>query len=704
MDKSIILVGGTNLKAYLDNNCFDDFNVVKTYFGMSPLSLGETKRVKNIPKERLTLPVRFDANNDFNGFLSKNQSDFIFLDFQKALANVICIDGHFYTDRPNEDDDFYKLNREHVIAIDGKNPEKYFDKLDSLADIILKHYTPKNTVLISSFVPSYYTVGKYVRSHKNKFAYNNFFLTLEKHFAEKTGCIYYDKSKYFYNEKRAGAPTKYAVFESCFYDMAKSDFEGIVSGKKTSPLPDYKVYVERYAALQSTLDKKCFGVFLDKSDNTDRFLMACPPKFCLDNKINFARLKSSASSGKLFGAKPSIKFSGIYREFLKAEKKNPAALKHPERIFDNNISVKHLLNEIRSASDVEHKKQITYKNYGQYYYTVFKKSSAEITPPHVVDVIGTCISRFVFNFNENDFVVNNFAFHFVPIMTDVKANYENGLFDESKWEEKILKMQCDCCIKDFLGKNKAEWLVMDLFTLTALTAFSIGGKPVCMMGRSFAKRNGFESIEISKTYSDEFIVSELKKFAETLRSMYGDNIILIKSRRQIKKVDDTDKIVPYTNPVANGERNRKNDIYTEAFCKYSGCWLVDISDQFLSDDRSFVTLSPAHFEEECYLEEGKIIKNIIENKPKQKRFSDYSADVRLARILRFIKAGNSADELEELFHGKKPDSFVVRMSAEDIEKNYDFILSMYNKSYKTDEEFEADIKKIKINTSQNTTE
>ena len=56
--KKILLVGGSVLKAHLDNGCFESFNIVKEYFGMSPFSLGEFPRTENISKDRLTLRLR----------------------------------------------------------------------------------------------------------------------------------------------------------------------------------------------------------------------------------------------------------------------------------------------------------------------------------------------------------------------------------------------------------------------------------------------------------------------------------------------------------------------------------------------------------------------------------------------------------------------------------------------------------------------
>ncbi len=692
MNKKIVLVGGTVLKACLDNGCFKNNIIVAKYFGMSPISLGETKRTRNVPKERLTLLQRYDVNNDFNGFLSKNKADFVFVDLQKSIADLLMVNGQYCTNQPSSGDTFYAENQDSIEHVTDYKPEKYFDKLDRFADTILKYYSPDSIILLSSFVPRFYTAGKYVRTHKNIFKHNDWYDAFESRFQSRTGCIYYNKSRFYFNEKRSGKPIKYSIFEQEFFDEAKSDFEKIINHKTFSKVPSYSYSVKRYAKLCNTLDKKCFDVFLDKKDAVDRFLLSCPPEFCLKNCGDFELLKIPK---RFFGAKPRKKFRKTFAAFLSAEACTDfdIKIKDSELLFSNGIRVKPLLEAVRSTAAVRYKKQVNFFNYGYFYNQLFPdKQLQQASPelPEVVDVAGTCISRFIFNFNEKDFSVNNFAFHYVPIMTDIPAKYDKSIINENNWDERMLKLQCDCGLEEFLSRNKAPWFVCDLFTLTALTAFLINGKPVCMMGRGFAKEHKFENIEISKRFDDDFIISELKKFVKMIKRLYGDNIILVKSRRQIYKVDDTGKIVPYTNEKVNSERNQKNDIYNKAFQSFANCYYVDIADQFLSDDHSFVTLSPAHFEEECYLEEGKIIKYIIKNKPKQKIFDDYSPEVRLNRILRFKRAGNSSEALEKLFFRKVPDKYIIRFDSEDIAENFDFLLNLYEKNYASSEELKND--------------
>lgn len=687
MSRKIILIGGTVLKAHLDNNCFKPMTLVNKYFGMSPFSLGEQPRVQNVPKERLTLPLRYDANNDFNGFLKKNPADYIFIDLQKILVDLLEIEGHFCTNQPNTDDEFYSSNQDKIVTVTENKYEHFYSVFDQFAKIIRQYFEPQNIVLLSSYVPTFYATGRQVRPHKNKFKHNDWYLHFEKRFTDATGCIYYDKCRYYFNEKRPGKPIKFAVYESEYYTEAASDFLSIIHNKEFSRQPDYRFCVQRYARYYATLNKKFLSLFLSDDDPVDRFLMCCTDDYAEKNCEQYASLKQKDGFFKTFLSKihsNSNEFLNTYNAFLSATK-NPDNISNADLLFKNNIMVPQLLKSIRSKSDIYLKKQITYNNYGDFYH----KSSPQKLP-RAVDVIGTCVSRFIFNFNEIDFAVNNYAFHYMPVMTDVKAEYNNNLFDDNIWAQKMMKLQADCGLRDFLSKSKADWAVVDIFPLIELTAFLIDGKPIGSSDH-FGKAKHLEGVLIYEHYTEEEILSELKKFADLLKSLYGDRIILVASRRQIFKVDDTDKIVHYTNEQVNTLRNDKCKIFEKAFCEYTGCWYVDIVGQFFSDDRSFVSVSPVHYEDSCYFEEGKIIKKIIDEKPAQKVFSDYDINTRLKRIIHFKKSGNEIDALRRIFD-KWQDEILLGLTAKQIERNLDYLKNIYLTD-KLTPEIEKELKK-----------
>ena len=667
--KKILLVGGSVLKAHLDNDCFESFNIVKEYFGMSPFSLGEFPRTENISKDRLTLRLRYDINNDFKGFLKKNPAKYIFIDLQKILADLIEIDGKYCTNQPENEDEFYTSKQDSILTVTDFKYKDFYDKFDGFIEIIKSYFKSNKIILLSSYVPVYYTVGRQVRVHKNKFKYNKWYLHFEKRFVEKTGCIYYDKSRFYFNEKRRGESIKYAVFENEYYNEAKRDFLSIIKRKRFSDKADYNLSVKRYVRYYPTLDKKFLNAFLSDKDSVDKFLMSCPEKYVLDNSQNFFILKNNKTSQSLLSKLSSNDFLMTYNTFLNISENSDYKTENIDLIFKNKIRIPQLLKYVRNESSNSFPKQITYYNYGYFYHKNPQKM------PIVVDVVGSCVSRFIFNFNEKDFVVNNYAFHYMPIMSDKKVSYPENLFSADIWEHRMMKLQADCALQSFVNKNKAEWVVVDLFPLIELTAFMLDGKPIGSAGH-FGLKKKLEEISVYERFSEDIIISELKKYSELLKSLYGDKIILIASQRQVFKVNDIELIVPYTNKEVNSLRNKLIRKFEKAFLEFTNCYYVNIVNQFFSDDSSFVSLSPVHYEDECYIEEGKIIKKIIRETPSEKVFTEYDVDTRINRILRFKKSGNQNEHLKYIFSSWQ-DEILLNLDSEQIEENYDALKSVY---------------------------
>ena len=659
MKKKLLLVGGTVLNQHFKEGCFDKYNIVESYFGMSPFSLGESPRIGNVSKLSLNLKLRYDVNNDFPGFLNKNKADVIIVDIQKIVDDLLQINGHYCTWQDKSKDEFYTSRSDNRICVTDMKFADFYNLFDSYTDMILKCYNSKNIVLITSCVPMYFAVDYRVRKHKNRFIYNGWYKHFEERFVSRTGCTFYDKSKYYINEKRPGEKTRFAVFEQDYYTEAKRDLELILNGKKYDREPDYAISIKRYIRYLPTLDTKYRDLFLSKDDSVDRFLMACPADFVQDNIQNFIKLKKNGLKHHLFLSKDIYKYIYIYHAFLHAEN-DPAHAEDIDLIFKNNLQVPSVLNYVREHCDLRFKKQATYNNYADLYY------GKPVELPLAIDNIGCCISRFIFNHAEKDFCVNNYAFHYMPLMMDLKVDYSPEIFDESNWEHRMIKLQLDCGINDYLKKNPADWVVIDLYPLVELTAYMCNGKPIGMAGH-FGRSVGFQNTHMNEYYDDETIASELKKYADFLKSIYGNNIILIASRRQTMMISDTDKLVPYSNPEVNDKTNSDVRKYEKIFTDYTDCYYVDIVQDFFSDERSQTNLSPVHFEPICYTEEAKIIKRIITTLPEQKHFTEYEPAAHAERILRLKKANNTNNVLMSAFHSEF-DRELINMSKSQLEK------------------------------------
>lgn len=652
----VLLVGGTVVRQHLEEGCFDGCEVVKTYFGMSPLSLGEKPRVPNVDKERLTLRLRYDANHDFKGFLKNNPADYIFIDIQKLLADLMTVDGHYCTYQDGNDDVFYTSHRDSLVHVTEHEYKTFHALFDSFTDMIRARYHARRIVLLSSYVPSCFAVGERVNIHGNRFRYNGWYEHFEKRFARRSGCIYYDKSRYYINDRRDGQPVKYAVFEPEYYAEAGADFARILRHRRYDRKADYAFSVRRYARYCTALDKKFMNAFLNKKDGVDSFLMSCPGAFALAHTEDFVRLKRMSALRRRLGRG---ELEEIYRAFRRPERSPRNKTAPAELIFAHDIRSPRLLEHLRRHADVAYPKQITYLNYADFYHGTLDRDRL----PMPVDIVGCCVSRFIFNHSERDFCVNNYAFHYMPVMADVKATYPKGLLDDTVWEHRMMRLQADCGLREYLSANPAPWVVVDLFPLIELTAFLLGDKPIGS-ATYYAVDRGCVPVRIYEAYSEDFICAELDKYISLLQEIYGDHIILVASRRQIYKVNEEDRIVPYTNPEANGPRNEAIKRFERYFVQRSGCRYVNIVDQFFADDRSLGSLSPAHYESDCYREEAEIIRRIICERSGQRVFERVSEPTRERRVRRLIRAGNTPEVLREHLGGEDYAALIEASAAQ----------------------------------------
>lgn len=657
-EKKILLVGGTVLRQHKEHGCFDDCEIVRELYGLSPLSLGERGRVQNVPKERLTLPLRYDCNHDFEGFLRKNPSDYIIVDLQKMVDTLMKVDGRYCTYMPKNKDPFYTEHKDDLVHVtDGKFPD-FYQLFDSFTDMIKSRYSPDKIILLASFVPQRYAIGRQANRHFKRFAYNGWYNHFEERFVQRTGCAYYAKSRYYINEKKPGQKVRYAIFEDEYYTEARRDIDLIMQGAAYDPEPDYSLSIRRFVRYSDNLDRRFMTDFLPQEDDVNRFLMCCTGRVAGEMTDELVRLKAMSPEERADCGDDNELYR-LYHAFVRSERQQATA-EDTELLLSRDLRVPSVLAQIRAASGLRYPKQISYRNMAAYYHGVL--SDDELPIP--VDVIGCCVSRFIFNFDEEHFCVNKYAFHYMPVMTDKKVRYKQDLFDNNNWEHRMMKLQADRGLRDFLGSDHADWAVVDIFPLIELTAFKIKNKPIGSASGRFGPERGYEPVRIYEEYSEKFIKKELDKYIKLLRSVYGDNIILVASRRQIYKVNDDGSIARFTDPEANGPRNKAVAGYERYFVERCGCWYVNIIGDFISDEMAMASLSPVHYEDVCYEEEAAIIRRIISDRPGQKVFDTYSAPARLWRILCFREDGNDIEVLRDIFDEEGDDELLTMPTEE----------------------------------------
>ena len=116
------------------------------------------------------------------------------------------------------------------------------------------------------------------------------------------------------------------------------------------------------------------------------------------------------------------------------------------------------------------------------------------------------------------------------------------------------------------------------------------------------------------------------------------------------------------------------------------CYYIDIVDQFLGDELNLFELTPTHFEEELYWEEGRIIQDIIENKPEKKHVYTYSNRVRVNRIIKLRKNNENNQIVRNLFTSEIMDAICLNTSIESLEQYKELWIELYDQHFTEREE------------------
>lgn len=134
------------------------------------------------------------------------------------------------------------------------------------------------------------------------------------------------------------------------------------------------------------------------------------------------------------------------------------------------------------------------------------------------------------------------------------------------------------------------------------------------------------------------------------------------------------------------EKNAFTNECNELLFKYLDCYYIDIVDQFLGDELNLFELTPTHFEEELYWEEGRIIQDIIENKPEKKHVNTYSNRVRVNRIIKLRKNNENNQIVRNLFTSDIMDAICLNTSIESLEQYKELWIELYDQHFTEKEE------------------
>ncbi len=721
-ENSVLLIGGNLVCGTIyKRGLLSAINVTDTLIGASPFALASSK--KPIFKSKHKDPVRrVDLNNGLSDYLENADAEYVIVDLHYVCQPLVTRKASYYTKYADMPLTEYGKGAKEVSANDLSRDKKQH-LTEEFAKIILKHFPSDKIALVKTYKSAYYAVGDRIREQECA-TFNKTMSECEDLFVKKTGCTVIDTLRFYYMEKKPNGNQ----YESEAYADTADNIRRFVRRQHVRRRPIFRYSLDRCCKYYSNLYKKAFGSFLRSSWAVENLVYSAEPWFIKENYEllrSAEKLLKSSYTEVADGLDMSAPNAETAREILLAmnaviakDYVNPSI--RYDQLFKNKLTVRALWKDTVDYarahwSDV-FPEQVTEVNYGYYFarmqlemtddevvryraediLRLYDGTPETILKPHAVDLLGSCVSRLTFQYclvdRASSIVVRTDMFQALPVFMDgPKPFYLDMLFSPPISNDNlVIKHQLDGTVCDTLNKSGADWLVLDFYTLTALSIYNLRGKYYNDNKNFCSKRLGAKNVNLYEAFSDDEIKAELDRLAEYVRGRYGDRVILIKHKRMTHYIDFCGKLKRFGDKDYNDSitRNPKSDIYAEHFAKCSGCYYIDFVDSFVSDEMNLLYLNSVHYENEFYYEVIELMHKIIEEMPSARHYSEYRSSTRVSRMAK-LRQNNSADEIPAELFPTRLDRCVLKLPAETITANAAAIAELYDKGLANDENAES---------------
>ncbi|MDD3164576.1 MAG: hypothetical protein PHS97_01810 [Oscillospiraceae bacterium] len=718
-DANVLLIGGNLICGTLVNrNLLSGIHVSAALLGCSPFSLACNQ--KRVVAGIQDSAVRVDLENDLNGYLCEHPADYLVVDLHYVCQPLIACGNDYYTKFSKLPTSAYGEGSRLIRLLELSAEEKK-TLVEAFAETLLAHFPADRIALLNTHKSEYYVVGNRIRAQESS-KLNRFVGECEGWFLEKIHCCEIDTLKFYFMEKKA-AGIQYE--DEAFVDLA-DNVKRFVRQMHVRRRPVFRFSLARYCRYYHNVYKNAFRAFLRVSNAVENLVFSSEPWFVkeMDAALQAAEKLLKNRYGEVAAAIDlDVPNAPLLQKIMyaldalnKEDFTNPAISYHV--LFENRIAVRSLLQKTRTfVQEQLHgicPEQVTEVNYGYYFslmqlhlttnHTVCEKAIQTIermqADPNVVivptmlDLWGSCVSRLNFQYDNvrHDYkiVYRSNLFQGLPIFLNGPAvKYDKGMFKPPiTFDNKMVQLQLDSALCNLLNGSGAKWIVMDFYTLTARTIHDYQGKLYCDNQGTFTKRLRAGSVTLHKRFSNSEILLELDKLSDYLRARYGDHVIIIKHKRTEHYIDFQDHIFPFdaAERADNVERNRLNQLYTDYFAKKSGCYYIDIIDQFLADEMNLLYLKSMHYEDAFYESVQKLIRYITTEEPEQRHFTRYDFLTRVHRIAR-LNAGNPHNPIvQALFHEYWLDEALLKMDPKLVLDNASVFAKLYDEPFQSAEQ------------------
>lgn len=711
---TVLLIGGNLICGTMHKRkLLNGIDVAATLVGNSPFSLG--CKGWNWAAPSVDSAKQVDLHNSLDAWLRMHPAEFVVVDLHYVCMNLVAHGGSYYTRFPGmEPADFGKGS----TAVDPRelSAAKKKQLIESYADMLRKYFPAENIALIQTRKSEYFAVGDRIRQHEAKTA-NQLFQDCEKWFQDRTGCSAINTLQFYYLEKK---PEGMQYEKEAYQDLA-DNVKRFVRRIHVRRRPIFRFSLDRYCRYYNNLYKKAFGAFLRTGNAIENLVYSSQPQFIQDHYELLRAAERLLIPGyqELAGALDmTLPNAQLLKDLLvtmgavlQKDYVNPSI--PYSLLFEHRFTVRDLWKQTQEYAgkywDDIFPEQVTEVNYGYYFARMQTELTDEpavraeaakimqlveaddsvVLKPLVADIWGSCVSRLNFQYDsverKSSMVFRGNLFQALPLFLDGPKALYNPMFFmiPVTTDNQVVQLQLDNQLRQTLEKTDTPWLVVDLYTLTAKSIYRFQNKIYCDNANYCSTRMGAQKVTLHKDFTEEEILTQLDIFSDYVRGRYGDKVILIKHKRMTHYIDAQGKIKrfseePYQDSI---ERNPHNDIYTDYFAKKSGCYYIDIVDQFLSDEMNLLYLNTVHYENAFYDEVRALMYRIMTEEPQQRHFSTYSARTRVNRIVALRRKNPNEPILASLFCRNWLDETLLQLDPEAVEKNAAVFAKLYEADY-----------------------
>ena len=627
--KKIAAIGGSVIKRVLQHGKLADIETEQCLW-IHPFTLGN-----------LHCSPELDAKNRLDKFLTECKSEYLLLEVSDLRASLFeTKEGCFYRYA-----DVKKYQGSGGISLEGevRSPldvkENLFEKsLESLRIMLEKKWGGQKIILISAVpLPGYINNGGYFISGSERWRnISRLIWEYEGALFRGLGCHYIDITQFYIPYGQADSYSFsdrfYTELEDKIWAIMGRENAGYVCG-----LSDEHRYFTVAEVMNSIYRKSALNRLLDIENIVDTCVAYTNRAFIEANISELANLKEKTREQKdlkkqrqLLDERNPLErillviFKVLHEEKLESQEYEYILRRHFE--IEKEICEK-TGDKLEGFFSGFSKKMVTVQNVKEYLRILDLEERGEfgkaeekmwqIKNPILVDIWGSCISRFIFDYADETeargrLVVNRYVYHANPL------NFNKGMEDykqvkglrENVYAEQNLKIQLEGQLKNYYMNSGSPWIIVDFYALFSSDVFRCK-EVLIVCGNNTGEKyfTGGKAKRIFHELSYEEILDGLKEFAEFLNKRYGGHIILI-GAHNTERYQKNGSTCFFHNQSEIREINAFLKRIELDFANICGCYYINLSQYVLSDDMWMLEMSPFHFEKRLYMKEYEIIEKI----------------------------------------------------------------------------------------------